>query len=123
MARILVIDDEELVRMTVRQTLERRGHEVAEAVNGRAVLELQRTRPVELVITDLLMPEKEGIETIRDLKREYPDVKIIAMSGGGPVGNTSYLAMSQRFGADSTLIKPFGPQELLSTVERLLLPN
>jgi DNA-binding NarL/FixJ family response regulator len=120
MARILVIDDEELVRLTLRQTLENQDHEVVEAINGSAALKLQRSDPADLVITDLLMPEKEGIETIRELKQEFPAVKIIAISGGGPVGNTTYLAMSERFGAEATLLKPFEPADLVKAVERLL---
>ena len=83
MARILVIEDEELSRYTVRQILDRAGHEVEEAENGAEGLDRLGAGTFDLVITDIFMPVMEGIETIREIKRLYPDQKILAMSGGG----------------------------------------
>jgi len=83
MARILLIDDDAPVRRTLRKMLERQGYEVEEAPDGKAGLTLYQENPADLIITDLIMPEMEGIETIMELRRRFPDVKIIAMSGGG----------------------------------------
>lgn len=120
MARILVIDDEDGVRAIVREMLERAGYEVLDAPEGGKGLELLRERPVDLVITDLFMPEKEGIATIRELRRNFPNVKIIAMSGGGRTRNLDILSDAKRLGAARTLTKPFDPQEMLVTVEEVL---
>lgn len=120
MARILVIDDEELMRFTLKQTLQKAGHEVVEAVNGNDGIAVFKQSPVDLIITDIIMPQKEGIETIVELRRDYPDVKIIAISGGGRTGTTNYLKLAQRFGARQVLRKPFGRQELLEAVQETL---
>ena len=120
MARILVIDDEELVRFTVKQALEKAGHEVVEAADGNDGIEIYRQSPVDLIITDIIMPQKEGVETIVELRREDPDVKIIAIFGGGRTGNTDYLEMAKKFGARRVLRKPFGRQELLAAVQETL---
>ena len=120
MARILVVDDEEQVRLLLRQVLERSGYQVIVASNGKAALELVREDIVDLVITDLVMPEKEGIEIITELKKEFPEVKIIAMSGGGRVGPEQYLHMSKLLGAMRTFTKPIDRKELLTAVEGIL---
>ncbi len=120
MARILVIDDEELVRFTLKQALEKAGHEVVEAADGNDGIAVCRRSPVDLIITDIIMPEKEGIETIVELRRDDPDVKIIAISGGGRIGTKDYLELAQRFGARQVLRKPFGRQELLDAVQETL---
>ena len=86
MPRILIIDDERQIRELLRDILEDAGYDVAEAADGQEAIKIQRGEPADLIITDLIMPEKEGIETIRELKQSYPDVRIIAMSGGGVVG-------------------------------------
>jgi CheY-like chemotaxis protein len=82
MARILVIDDERIIRTIVKHALEEDGHEVIEAGDGEEGIQLYRKNPTDLVVTDIIMPRKEGIETIKELRRNYPDIKIIAMSGG-----------------------------------------
>ena len=123
MARILIVDDEELVRLTLRQALEKERHELVDATNGEEALRLLRRRAVDLVITDIIMPEKEGIETIREIRQDYPETKIIAISGGGRMGNVDFLRMSQLLGADAILPKPFGPEELLKLVRRILAPE
>ena len=120
MARILVIDDDAQMRNMLRQMLESEGHTAAVAENGKEGLLQMRTHPFDLVITDLIMPEKEGIETIQELRKSYPDLKIIAISGGGRYGQLEYLPVAKKLGADSTLAKPFRKQELLEMMEDVL---
>lgn len=120
MFRILVVDDDEGVRHYLRELLERSGYEVVEAVNGAKALSLYKANPTDLVITNILMPEKEGLETIRELRRGFPGVKIIAISGGGQIGPSDYLAVAQRLGAARTFSKPFDQKKLLGAVEELL---
>ncbi|MFO7598523.1 MAG: response regulator [Candidatus Desulfacyla sp.] len=124
MARILVIDDEPSVRELLYAMLIDEGYEVVEAADGKAGMRLFRESPVDLVITDLIMPEKEGIETIMDLRRNFPDVKIIAMSGGGIIQAEDYLGMAQGVGAHRVFEKPFGVSDMLKAVRELLdLPD
>ncbi len=120
MPKILLVDDEEMTREMLRHALELRGYEVVEAGNGEEALKLNRTDPCPLVITDILMPDKEGLETIMDLRREFPDSKIIAISGGGAVGRIDYLEAAQKFGAQATFQKPFELAKLFAAVESLL---
>jgi CheY-like chemotaxis protein len=120
MARILVIDDDDAVRLTIRRVLERAGHAVEMAVNGLDGLRLFKKAPHDLVITDLYMPEKEGIETILELRDERPDLLILAVSGGILGDKSGPLTDAELFGASATLAKPFTPDELQSTVARLL---
>ncbi len=120
MARILIIDDERQVRELLRDILEEAGYDVAEASDGQEAMKIQKSEPAELIITDLIMPEKEGIETIRELKQSYPDVRIIAMSGGGVVGPDSYLKIAQGVGAIWTFSKPIKRDELLDGIRGLL---
>ena len=116
----LIIDDEELARFTIREMLEGAGYEVDEAENGRIGVDKQNATPFDMVITDIIMPEKEGVETIIDLKQRYPDLKIIAISGGGRTRNLDFLKLSERFGASKLLAKPFTEGQLLEAVEDLL---
>ena len=120
MIRILVIDDEPAVRDMMRQTLERAGYEVDDAGDGRQGMVQLRQQPVDLVITDILMPEQEGIETIRMLRKEFPQVKILAISGGGKKGQLDVLPVAQAFGAHCTLAKPFERKDLLDAVSALV---
>jgi len=99
------------------------GYEVVEAADGKAGMRLFRESPADLVITDLIMPEKEGIETIMDLRRNFPDVKIIAMSGGGIIQAEDYLGMAQGVGAHRVFEKPFGVSDMLKAVRDLLDPT
>lgn len=120
MARIIVIDDNAGIRTVLRQILEAAGHEVFAAANGAEGLEMHRAKESDIVITDILMPEKEGLETIRELLDVYPGLRIIAMSGGGKsVGIGSYLTTAREMGAE-ILLKPFEADVLISTVERIL---
>src|SRR3954470_228080 len=118
--RVLVVDDNDDMRESMELLLGREGFEVEAAPNGAAAVRIQRERPARLMITDLLMPEKDGIETIEHFRRDFPGVKIIAMSGGGVrVRGERYLSTAGIAGADATLRKPFEPSELLSTVRSL----
>lgn len=120
MAYILVIDDDEQLRRLFKGILHSEGHEVAEAGEGTEGIRLYRERRPDLVITDLIMPGKEGIETILELRQLDPTVKIIAVSGGGRIGPENYLATAHTLGAAETLTKPLGIEDLLSAVRRQL---
>jgi len=120
MARVLIIDDNAPTRHMLRQALERAGYEVVDAPDGRAGIALQRTMPADVIITDILMPEQEGLETIRELRRDFPTTKIIAISGGGQIGTYNFLTIAERLGARRALQKPFGLQEILDAVEEML---
>jgi DNA-binding response OmpR family regulator len=120
MARILVIDDEPIVVQTLRRYLERHGFEVLVASDGEQGLEIQQREPADLVITDILMPGKEGFETIRDLRGMSPDVKIVAISGGGRNEPHTYLRFAQKFGADRAFSKPLDMTVLISSIRDLL---
>lgn len=123
MACILLIDDDEQMRRVIRLVLEKEGHTVLEASDGRRGAAIFREfwqDGVDLVITDIIMPEKEGIETISELKEIDPNVKIIAMSGGGRTRNLDFLKIAEKLGAQRSLAKPFRPHELLETVRDVL---
>jgi CheY-like chemotaxis protein len=116
MAKILVIDDNAQMRRTVRHVLAGGNHEVIEAADGNQGLDQFALHRPEIVITDLLMPEKEGIETIRELRRMAPALRIIAMSGGGTDNDSIFLGMAKALGADAVLAKPFRADDLLRLV-------
>ena len=120
MAHIIVIDDEEMVRATFRDLLEGRGYDVTEAADGDQGIKAFEARPAEVVITDILMPNKEGIETILELRRTKPDVKIIAVSGGGSTQHADFLDMAKKLGADRVFAKPVDLNELADAVETLI---
>jgi len=117
MQRVIVIDDNEQLRNMLKVTLTRAGYDIRLAENGRVGLSLQRSHPADVVITDILMPEKEGLETIIQLRKEFPKLKIIAISGGGQLDPEGYLSMATRLGADFTFIKPIDNDELLAAIE------
>ena len=100
--------------------LERAGYKVMEASDGKEGVKLYRDKPCDLIITDIIMPEKEGIETIRELKRDFPDIKIIAMSGGGRIGAEDYLHMAKMLGVQRTFAKPIEREEFLGAIRELL---
>lgn len=118
--KILIIDDDELIRITVRKTLEKIGAVTFEAGEGNEGLALYKKERPDLVITDILMPDKEGLETISDIRALDPKAKIIAMSGGGSMQNMGFLDMAKRLGAFRTLGKPIKPNELISAVQAVL---
>ena len=116
MARILVIDDEPDLRDALAEVLSQASHEVLTAEHGGTGLDLYQRHGADLVITDVLMPEKDGLETIREMFRLNPAAKIIAVSGAG----TLLLSMAGGLGAQRTLLKPFTPADLLRTVGEML---
>lgn len=118
--RVLVIDDDQQMRKLLRQVMEWAGYEVMEAEDGRAGMKIQQQIQADLVITDLIMPEQEGLETITALKNMYPSVRIIAISGGGRIGPEAYLPAAKELGADRVFSKPFDVKELAQTVKELL---
>ena len=120
MALVLVIDDEGRLRELVREILEEAGHQVIDAPDGKVGLRACLEHRPDLVITDLFMPEQEGIETIRRLRTEAPDVRIIAMSGGGTYGFVGTLDGLEALGAVATLRKPFRNEDLLRRVAETL---
>jgi CheY-like chemotaxis protein len=120
MAHILIIDDDDQFRTMLRHLLERNGYEVTEASGGKEGIKLYRESPADLIITDLIMPDKDGIETIQELKKDFPDIKIIAISGGGRLGPQDYLNLAKMLGARLTLTKPIELPELLKAIEELL---
>jgi CheY-like chemotaxis protein len=120
MARILVIDDDELVRATVKAALELAEHEVVVANDGQQGITSYQSGKFDLVVTDIIMPEKEGIETIIELRQHNPAVKIIAISGGGRTSNEIFLDVAKKFGAVDVLAKPFTPKQLLASVKKVL---
>lgn len=120
MSRILVIDDDKFVRASIRVVLEGAGHEVSDASDAEVGLGLQRANPFDAVIVDLIMPNKEGLETIRELKTDFPSLPIIAISGGGEIVRKNFFQAAELFGAKLTLEKPFGGRELLEAVMRVL---
>ena len=114
MATILVIDDDDLIRVLLRSALEAAGYEVMEAANGRQGLELYRRRPTDLVITDIIMPELNGLDMLLELTREFIHAKVIAISGVG--GEKNVLDVATLLGARQSFQKPFSMSHLLAAV-------
>jgi DNA-binding response OmpR family regulator len=119
MARILIIDDDDTLRGIIAKSLSHAGHEISQANNGRKGVALFRSAPTDLVVTDLVMPEQEGMETIKILHRDFPQTPIIAMSGGLD-GSPLYLDLTRRLGARVTLTKPFTLQQLKQVIDGIL---
>ena len=120
MARILLVEDEEQLRSMLKIVLEGAGHTVQEAGDGKEALESYVLHPADLMVTDIVMPNKEGIETILEFRRSHPELRIIAMSGGGRNSGQDYLKLAKSFGADYVLTKPFSNQAILDVVETVL---
>jgi DNA-binding response OmpR family regulator len=121
MARILLVDDDEAVRLSVAHVLSRDGHGITTAQNGRQALSRAREDDFDLIVTDIVMPDMEGLETIAALRAQSHTVPILAMSGGGRYGSTEhYLACATQFGADFTLRKPFSANLLRAIVDHLI---
>jgi CheY-like chemotaxis protein len=120
MARILIIDDDKMVLNMLRQVLEGAQHTVMEASDGVVAMRLWRQQSADLIITDILMPEKDGLEVIREMRRECPTVKVIALSGGSRKVHFDALDVAKRFGALATLEKPFELKDLLASVDTVL---
>lgn len=120
MARILLIDDQEEIRSMMSALLTEVGYEVESAGDGEEGMKLFRDNPFELIITDVVMPEKEGLEVIAEIRKEFPFTKVIAVSGGGAHSNLGYLTIAERLGADRTFSKPFKIDAFLEAVRELL---
>jgi DNA-binding response OmpR family regulator len=122
--RILLVDDDELLREALHQILVRAGYDVDDASNGKVAVREYRRQPCDVVIMDIVMPDEEGLGTIRALRRLDPNVKIIAISGGGLGKAGDYLGIAQMLGAMRTVAKPFLPETLLATLAEVLAdPN
>lgn len=120
MSRILLIDDDEAFRTMLRLTLAHFGHVVIEACNGKEGLELYPGANADLVITDIIMPETEGLEVVMELGKQRPPAKIIAISGGTRNRSAGYLRTAKALGAAKVLAKPFSNGELMTAVNELL---
>ena len=119
--RVLLIEDDASVRRIVRKMLERGYHEVAEAENGRIGLERLRDGAFDFVITDIVMPEMDGLETLIELRKHYPALRVIAMSGGGRTGNMDFLGSAEKLGAFAVLLKPFTIDALTTAIDSSLI--
>jgi CheY-like chemotaxis protein len=119
MARVLLIDDNDDFRKLALLWFQIHGIEAEGAANGAQGLELQRAKPADVVITDIFMPEKEGIETIQELRREFPQAKIIAMTGRAPLTDYDVFQVARQVGAAKTFKKPFKLDDLVAAVREL----
>jgi two-component system, chemotaxis family, chemotaxis protein CheY len=120
MARILVIDDQEPIRRILRRALEREGHEVLEAEEGEMGMELLEGQAADVVITDIFMPGLDGIQTLREIRKRYPAVNVIAMSGGDSTGLLDLRRDAELLGAVKSLKKPFTAGEVVELVRSVL---
>lgn len=120
MANVLIIDDDDMVRTMLLRTLTRGGHEAVGARDGIEGVDVFRRKPADLVITDIFMPNQEGLATIMELRRSYPNIKIIAISGGGARASLDVLPVAEALGAQKTLRKPFTPAEVMDAVRDVL---
>lgn len=120
MADILLVDDNAQLLKLLNQLLTNFGHQVSQAANGNAALKLAQKQRFDLIITDIVMPDGDGLETIPALRRQFPEVKILAISGGGYQSPRDYLKMGTQLGANLALAKPFSPEQLRAAVDSLL---
>ncbi|MCB5253039.1 MAG: response regulator [Candidatus Cloacimonadaceae bacterium] len=120
MAKVLVIEDEDSFRNVLVKMLSKAGFEVRQAGDGNQALEICAKFMPDLVLTDIIMPDKEGLETIQELLEINPSLKIVAMSGGGRYGPNSYLPLAEKLGARATLQKPFMREDLINTINSVL---
>lgn len=120
LADILIADDDPEILRLLKMALNLKGHDVAVARDGQEAVNMAKQKRFDVIITDIIMPRKEGIETIMEIKTLYPAVKIIAISGGGREGKMDFLRMAEMVGACDVLAKPFRPKDLLAKVENCL---
>lgn len=120
MARILVIDDDKILNDMIVQLLSEAGYDAVGAQNGNVGLKLYEMKPFDLIITDIVMPEKEGLETIQAIRSRSKTIPVIAISGGGKTGPMDYLQYAQLLGADYTFRKPFDNEPFLAAVRECL---
>lgn len=119
MSVVLIIDDDEAMRDVLRQTLERAGFDVELAADGAQGIASFRRRRADVVITDIIMPEREGIETMIEIKELDPDAKVIAISGGGRTGAIDFLTLASKLGAERSFAKPLDRRALVAAVREL----
>ncbi|WP_022728118.1 response regulator [Fodinicurvata sediminis] len=120
MRTVLLIDDEKTILEAMGYSLSKAGYTVFSAANGKEGLAFLDSQPVDAVVTDIIMPEKEGLETIIEIRRKWPDLPIVAISGGGRTRQLHFLEMSRDFGANEIMQKPFKPSQLIESLNRLL---
>lgn len=119
-AKIIVVDDDKDVRDGIRLVLETCGYDVDTASDGEKGILLIESSPFDIAVIDLYMPRKEGIEMIMELRSAYPDLGIIAISGGGKVAGVNYLDLAKKLGANATLMKPFSSTDIIDAVNELV---
>jgi DNA-binding response OmpR family regulator len=117
--KVLIIEDDDVIRFTLTNALKKKGYICFIAENGNTGLEVYKAQNPHVVITDMLMPDKEGLETISDIRAINKDTKIIAMSGGGTTQNLTFLQMAKKMGANLLLSKPIKPDQLTAAIESL----
>ena len=120
MKNILIIDDDKSLRLLLKEKIEKQGYNIIEASNGKEGIDLYHKNNIDLIITDLIMPEKEGIETIIELRKENSNIKIIAISGGGYFNPEDYLEAAEGLGAIKTFMKPIKYDKLIDYINKLL---
>jgi CheY-like chemotaxis protein len=121
MARVLVLDDDPLIQATLPLLLREHGHEVLTATNGKLGLRLLQTERVDLILTDILMPEADGIEVVRAVVKDHPTIALVAMSGGSSrLPGTDAVQLTRLLGAHAVLVKPFGEAELVEAIRMAL---
>lgn len=120
MARILIVDDEESVRVALARWLTGARHELHQAADGNEALQVLAKQEIDVVVTDIFMPHREGLETIREIRARWPDVHIIAMSGGGRIRSAEFVQVAEKLGASVILNKPFTGDELADAVSTVL---
>ena len=120
MKSVLVVDDEPGMREMVKQLLLNEGYHVLEASNGKHAMEFLKNETLELVITDIIMEEMDGVEIILEIRENYPDVKIIAMSGGNKISSEDYLESASELGTDRIFTKPFALSDMLNAIKELI---
>lgn len=123
MKNILVIDDDSIMRETLRDILISEDYNVMDAADGVEGMSILEMLPFDMVVTDVLMPDKDGIEVIMEAKKKYPNINIVAISGGGYISAENYLKMASELGANATVVKPFDIDLFLLEVNRLLKGN
>jgi CheY-like chemotaxis protein len=120
MPRILVIDDNDAFRSTICLWLKHHGYDVVQATNGKEGMEMLAKSTPDIILTDILMPEQDGLETIQAVRKQQPHLRIVAMSGGMLDGRVDFLPIAAKFGADHVMPKPFSGSELLLVLEKVL---